>query len=222
MKTRDLKNLLYGQVAVLGKALSSPKRLELIELLAQGEKPVELLATQSGMDMRLTSAHLRALREARLAMTRRDGKQVFYRLAGPEVSALWVAMRETAETRLVELRLALTHMAEQPDALAGETREGLLARARDGEVVVIDVRPGSEFSAGHLPFARSLPLSELGERLAELPADRRVVAYCRGPFCVMAEEAVALLRQHGFDAQVLHDGVSEWRARGLPVHGLTA
>lgn len=217
MKDRELKKLLYEQVARIGKSLSSPKRLELLELLAQGEKSVETLAAQADIDMRLASAHLKALREARLVETRRDGKYIHYRLSGRDVSRLWVALRETAEEHLVELRVALEQMTSQPDALVSESRESLLEKARQGDIVVIDVRPASEFETGHLPFARSLPLDELEKRLAELPADRTIVAYCRGPFCLMSDEAVRLLRARGFVAGKISDGVSEWAAGGLPI-----
>lgn len=217
MEKRSLKDLLYEQVARIGKSLASPKRLELVELLAQGEKTVETLAAQAGIDMRLASAHLKALREARLVETRRDGKYIYYRLSGRDVSQLWVALRETAEEHLVELRVALEQMTAQPDTLVSESRESLLEKARQGEIVVIDVRPVSEFNAGHLPFARSLPLDELEKRLADLPADRTIVAYCRGPFCLMSDEAVQLLRSRGFTATKISDGVSEWAAGGLPI-----
>ncbi|WP_374502165.1 ArsR/SmtB family transcription factor [Zoogloea sp.] len=212
-----MKNLLYEQVARIGKSLSSPKRLELVELLAQGEKSVETLATEASIDMRLASAHLRALREARLVETRRDGKYIYYRLSGPDVAQLWVVLREAAEEHLVELRVALEQMTAQPDTLVSESRETLLEKARQGEIVVIDVRPANEYDVGHLPFARSLPLDELEKRLADLPADRTIVAYCRGPFCLMSEEAVQLLRARGFTAQKISDGVSEWAACGLPL-----
>lgn len=217
MKNRLLKDLLYEQVARIGKSLASPKRLELVELLAQGEKSVETLAAQAGLDMRLASAHLKALREARLVVPRREGKYIYYRLSGPDVSQLWVLMRETAEEHLLELRLALEQMTSQPDTLVSESRESLLEKARQGEIVVIDVRPVSEFNAGHLPHARSLPLDELERRLAELPMDRAIVAYCRGPFCLMSDEAVALLAAKGYRIRKIRDGVSEWQAAGFPV-----
>tara|TARA_R110002072_G_scaffold2280_1_gene18831 strand:- start:37427 stop:38086 length:660 start_codon:yes stop_codon:yes gene_type:complete len=215
MENSPLKSDLYEHVARIGKALSSPKRLELVELLAQGEKSVETLAAQTGIDVRLASAHLKTLRESRLVETRRDGKYVHYRLSGPDVAHLWVTLREAAEEHLVELRLVLTQMINEPDSLSSESRESLLHKAELGEVFVIDVRPPSEYAAGHLPFARSMPLDELKKRLAELPLDRTIVAYCRGPFCLMSEEAVTLLRAHGFTAQKINDGVSEWSARGL-------
>ncbi|WP_407277967.1 metalloregulator ArsR/SmtB family transcription factor [Aromatoleum evansii] len=211
------KSSLYEHVARIGRAISSPKRLELIELLAQGEKTVELLAEQAHIDMRLASAHLRALREARLVETRREGKFIHYRLSGPDVARLWLNVREVAEEHLVELRVALERMAAAPDALTSESRESLLAKARSGDVVVIDVRPEAEYAAGHLPHARSMPLAELEKRLAELPAGKEIVAYCRGPFCLMSDEAVRLLRQRGFSAHKISDGVTEWSANGLPV-----
>lgn len=220
MNSRTLKSLLYDHVARIGKALSSPKRLELLELLAQGEKTVETLATQASIDMRLASAHLKALREARLVANRRDGKFIHYRLSGPDVAELWVSLRETAEEHLVELRVALEQMASEPENLSSESRESLLAKARSGEVMVIDVRPASEFEAGHLPFARSVPLNELAQRLADFPPDRVIVAYCRGPFCVMSDEAVRLLRERGHAAYKITDGVSEWAAKGLPIETL--
>lgn len=217
MKNNITKSSLYEHVARIGKALSSPKRLELIELLAQGEKTVETLAQQARIDMRLASAHLKALREARLVENRREGKFIHYRLSGQDVAELWLNVRDVAEAHLLELRLALEQMSAAPDLLSAESRESLLAKARSGDIVVIDVRPESEYAAGHLPFARSMPLGELEKRLAELPSGKEVVAYCRGPFCVMSDEAVALLRERGFTAHKITDGVTEWQAGGLPV-----
>jgi rhodanese-related sulfurtransferase len=214
---RELKNRLYEQVARIGKAVASPKRLELIELLCQGEKSVETLAGQAGISVRLASAHLKELRSARLVETRKDGRFVLYRLAGSSVADLWVALRSEAEERLVELQMALASIVEHSDELEGFDRNALLERARSGEVVVLDVRPGEEFAAAHLPHARSLPVDELRRRLDEIPKDTPVVAYCRGPFCLMAKDAVELLRQHGYRALHLTDGVAEWRARGLPI-----
>lgn len=217
MKPTVTKSDLYEHVARIGKAISSPKRLELIELLAQGEKTVETLASQARIDMRLASAHLRALREARLVETRREGKFIHYRLSGPDVAELWVNVREVAEEHLVELRVALDQMATAPNALSSESRESLLAKARSGDIVVIDVRPETEYAAGHLPCARSIPLAELEKRLADLPPDKEIVAYCRGPFCLMSDEAVKLLRQRGFTAHKISDGVTEWSAGGQPI-----
>lgn len=214
---REAKTFLYEQVARIGKAMASPKRLELIELLCQGEKTVELLATQADISVKLASAHLRELRLARLVETRKDGKYVLYRLASTGVADLWVSLRAAAEDRLAELQVALAQLAEQGDQLQGLDRTALLSKAARGEVLVLDVRPADEFAVGHLPHARSLPVAELKKRLAELPKGTPVVAYCRGPFCLMARDAVALLRQRGYRAQHLSDGVAEWRARGLPI-----
>ena len=214
---RQVKDALYTQVARIGKAVCSPKRLELIELLCQGEKPVERLAAEAEISLKLVSAHLKELRLAHLVATRREGKNIFYRLTSEAVADFWVAIRTLAEDRLLELRAALAKIAEHANELQPVGRDELLAQAREGAVVVLDVRPESEFSAGHLPFAQSMPLAELQKRLAELPHDKPVVAYCRGPFCLMAVEAVALLRQAGFQAIRLEDGVAEWRASGLPV-----
>ncbi len=214
---RELKNHLYEQVARIGKAVASPKRLELIELLCQGEKTVETLATQAEIGVKLTSAHLKELRQARLVDTRKDGKYVLYRLASTSVADLWVNLRSEAEERLVELQMALTSLVEHGDELKGVDRADILRRAAAGEVVVLDVRPQAEFSVAHLPHALSLPVDELKKRIAELPKDLPVVAYCRGPFCLMAKDAVELLRQQGYQAFHLTDGVAEWRAKGLPV-----
>ena len=211
------KDLLYQQVARLGKALASPKRLELIELLCQGEKTVEALAAQAEVSVKLTSAHLKELRVARLVSTRKDGKYVVYRLASTSVADLWVTLRSEAEERLVELQVALASLVAHGDTLAGVDRKSILRRAASGEVLVLDVRPVDEYAVGHLPHARSLPVGELKKRLAELPKDTPVVAYCRGPFCLMAKDAVDLLRKKGYRAFHLTDGIAEWRSRGLPI-----
>lgn len=217
MNNRMLKDLLYEQVARVGKALASPKRLEMLEMLAQGEKAVEALAAEVAIDVKLASAHLKALKEARLVQSRREGKRIVYRLSGQDVADLGVSLREVAEEYLVELRVALQQIVAEPDRLSQVGRKDLLARAKRGEVVVLDVRPEEEYDSAHLPYARSMPLAELAHRLAELPRDVDIVAYCRGPFCLMSDEAVKLLTQHGFTACKTSDGVSEWRAAGLPV-----
>lgn len=217
MKQRQLKDLLYEQVARIGKALGSPKRLELLEMLAQGEKSVDVLAAELSIDIKLASAHLKALRDARLVTSRREGKFIHYRLSGPDVAGLGVKLREVAEEHLLELRLALDQMAANPGEFAAVDRRALMEQAQRGEVVVIDVRPQDEFDAAHLPYARSMPLAEIGKRLAALPRDKEIVAYCRGPFCLLSDEAVALLLSHGYRARKVSDGVSEWQAAGLPL-----
>lgn len=217
MSNRQIKDALYAQVARIGKAVSSPKRLELIELLCQGEKSVESLAREADISIKLASAHLKALRQAHLVEARRDGKHMLYRLIDDAVADFWVVLRELAEERLVSLRVALAQLAEHPDELAPMSRGLLLERAARGEVVVIDVRPEDEFRTGHIPYALSLPIEELQRRLDELPRDKTVVAYCRGPFCLWGKEAVELLRAHGITASRIPDGIAEWRSLGLPV-----
>jgi DNA-binding transcriptional ArsR family regulator len=182
---REIKNHLYEQVARIGRAVASPKRLELIELLCQGEKTVEMLAAQSEISVKLASAHLKELRVARLVDTRKEGKYVVYRLASTSVADLWVNLRTAAEERLVELQMALASIVEHSDDLQGFSRADILRRAAAGEVLVLDVRPEDEYAVAHLPHARSLPVDELKKRIAELPKDVPVVAYCRGPFCLM-------------------------------------
>lgn len=213
----NVKNHLYEQVARIGKAVASPKRLELIELLCQGEKTVEILAAQAGISVKLASAHLKQLRLARLVETRKDGKYVLYRLASTSVADLWVTLRSEAEERLVELQVALGNIVANGDDLKGFDRKSILKKAAAGDVLVLDVRPYDEYATAHLPHARSLPVGELKKRLAELPKNTPVVAYCRGPFCLMAKDAVELLRKKGYRAFHLTDGVAEWRAHGLPI-----
>lgn len=217
MNKRQIKDLLYEQVARIGKAVSSPKRLELLELLAQGEKSVEQLAVELTIDIKLASAHLRALREARLVTSRKEGKFVVYRLTGEDVAGLWVTLREVAEEHLVELRVALDQMLAEPKKLLTVDRATLLKRARLGDVMVIDVRPKAEYERAHLPFARSMPVQEIESRLAEIPKDKEIVAYCRGPFCLFSEEAYQLLSSKGYRVSKLLDGVSEWVSAGMPL-----
>jgi rhodanese-related sulfurtransferase len=215
--SRQIKNLLYEQVARMGKAVSSQKRLELIEILCQGEKNVEQLAANAEISVKLASAHLKELKSAQLVEYRREGKNIIYRLADTRVAELWVMLRELAEERFLELQTVMTELVARPDELTPIDRADLLSKAQSGDVVIIDVRPESEYNAAHLPFARSLPLSELKQRLRELPADKRIVAYCRGPFCLMAKEAVAMLSSEGYKAVRLGEGVAEWQSQGLPL-----
>ena len=208
--SRQIKDLLYEQVARIGKAASSPKRLELIELLCQGEKTVERLAREASISMKLASAHLRELRSAHLVETEKQGKNVVYRIANRAVSEFWVSIRSLAEDRLVELQMALAQLTSHPKELTPQDRDSLVNLAKKGNVVVLDVRPSSEYEAAHLPYAQSMPIDELKLRLAELPQGKSIVAYCRGPYCLMAVDAVRLLKQHGFDAVHLPEGVAEW------------
>lgn len=207
---RTIKDALYEQVARIAKASASPKRLELIELLGQSPKTVEVLARDADISVKLASAHLKQLKAARLVDSERQGKYITYRLANADVGQLWVTLRLLAEDRLFELQDALRQMSAATHEWVGNSREELLSKASSGEVVVIDVRPSEEFQAGHLPFARSMPLAELKHRVAELPQDRPVIAYCRGPFCLMSSDAVRLLRAAGIEALQMREGVVEW------------
>jgi rhodanese-related sulfurtransferase/DNA-binding transcriptional ArsR family regulator len=214
---RDFKNRLYGQFARIGKALSSPHRLEILELLAQSERTVDSLATEIGLSLANASQHLQALRQAALVDRRKDGLFVYYRLASPEVFELSKVLRTVAEGRLAELeRLVHEHFGDRADAEAVPMAE-LLRRARSNQVVILDTRPASEYVAGHIPGAISVPVDELKQRLQKLTRGKEYVAYCRGPYCVYADRAVELLKAHGRRARRLLDGFPEWRAAGLPV-----
>jgi rhodanese-related sulfurtransferase len=217
MGHRAFKDQLYTQFARLGKALASPQRLELLDLLAQGERTVEDLAQEAALSMANASQHLRVLFQAQLVTTRKEGLHVYYRLADPAVFALWWALRDVGERQLAEIdRLVATYM-QHPEHLEPLSREELCTRMAAGEVIVLDVRPVAEYRQGHIAGALSLPITELEARLAELPAPVEVVAYCRGPYCVFSNEAVALLTAHGYRARRLRDGYPEWRAAGLPI-----
>lgn len=205
---REIKDLLFEQVARIAKALASPKRLELIELLCQAPKSVEELANDAGISVKLVSAHLKELRGARLVETDRQGKYIIYRIASHDVAPFWSQLRALAEDRLFELQDALKQLSSSSKEWQGESRDELLRKARLGEVVVIDVRPIAEFEHGHLPYARSMPLGELRTRLAELPKDKPIVAYCRGPYCFMSVDAVRLLQEQGYCASQLREGVA--------------
>ncbi len=209
---RNIKDALYEQVARVAKATASPKRLELIELLCQAPKTVEVLAREAEISVKLASAHLKELRAARLVENERQGKYIIYRLANEDVARFWVTIRLLAEDRLFELQDALRQLSEATHEWVGNGPAELLTKARKKEVVVIDVRPDNEYAAGHLPFARSMPLAELKSRIAELPKDKPIIAYCRGPFCLMSADAVKLLRSQGFEALQLREGVAEWEA----------
>ena len=214
---RRFKDSIYEQFARLGKAISAPKRLELLDLLCQGPRTVEALAEQAGISVANASQHLQVLRAARLVETEKKGLYVEYRLAGDEVCTFFFALRGLAESRLAEVEQVAREYFEQRGAMEAVESEELLRRVRNGEVTVLDVRPPEEYRAGHIPGALSIPVGELKARLRELPKDREVVAYCRGPYCVMAVEAVKLLRKRGFTAHRLEQGVIDWRARGWRV-----
>jgi len=214
---RHFKDRLYGQFARIGKALSSPHRLEILELLAQGERTVDSLATEIGLSLANASQHLQALRQAALVESRKDGLHVSYRLADPAVIELCTALRIVAEHRLADLeRLVREHFGDRSDAEPVQMDE-LLKRARSANVVILDTRPATEYAAGHIVGAISVPVDDLQQRLRQLPKRKEYVAYCRGPYCVYADRAVEILRSNGRRARRLLEGFPEWRAAGFPV-----
>jgi rhodanese-related sulfurtransferase len=214
---REVKDGLYEQFARIGKAMAHPKRIELLDLLCQGERSVEVLAQAAALSITNASAHLRVLRESQMVETRREGTRVFYRLAGESVCGLFLSVRDLAAERYAEVEMTVRDYFESRDQLEPVTQEELLGRASDGSLLILDVRPREEFEAGHIPGAVSMPLPELESRLATVPPDAEIVAYCRGPYCVLAPQALQLLRRHGHQARRLQDGLPEWRRAGLPV-----
>jgi rhodanese-related sulfurtransferase len=223
MGHRAFKDRLYAEFASIGKALASARRLELLDLLGQGERSVDELAQEIGQSLANTSAHLQILRQARLVEAEKRGLNVIYRLSSEQVFTLWRTLRDLGSTRLAEIdRLVELYLTDRGGLTAIDVRE-LHQLVADGAVTLLDVRPEVEYRQGHIPTARSIPVDELRHRLAELPRDKEVVAYCRGPYCVFADEAAQLLLGNGFKVRRLADGFPEWRAEGLPVEtGTTA
>ena len=216
---REFKDRIFGQFARVGKALSSPRRLEIVDLLAQGERTVEEIARETSMSVASASQHLQALKAARMVEARREGLYMHYRLADEDVFRTWQAVRALAESRLSEVDEVVEAYLVDRDALEAVESEDLLERLRGGSVVILDVRPGEEYRAGHIPGALSVPVEALEAALKTLPRDREVVAYCRGPYCVFSDEAVAFLRARGYRARRLRQGLPDWRAAGMPVEG---
>lgn len=214
---RKFKDFVYEQLARVGKALAAPKRVELLELLCQGPRTVEALAGEASISVANASQHLQVLRAARLVDSEKKGLYVEYRLADDDVSSFFLALRGLAETRLVEVKQVTREYFEQRGALEPVAGDELLRRVRAGEVTLLDVRPAAEYRAGHIPGAISMPVTDLKARLGELKKTREIVAYCRGPYCVMALDAVELLRKKGFKAQRMEQGIIDWRARGWRV-----
>jgi len=208
---------IFEQLAVLARALGHAHRLELLEHVAQGERSVERLAQLCSLSLANTSQHLQGLRRAGFVQSRRDGKHILYRLGDGPIPELLAALRSYAEVRSAEVRGIVTDYFLRLDALEPVSRDELVGRLTDGSVTVLDVRPEDEFALGHLPGALNVPLADLGRRLAELPQDREIVAYCRGPYCVLSFEAVAALRTKGYSARRLEDGFPEWQAAGLAI-----
>lgn len=218
---RRFKDDLYTQFARIGHAVSSPRRLELLDLLGQGEKTVEQLAEQTATAVKNTSAHLRVLRQARLVEPRRDGQHVWYRLADETVAGFLLSLQALGRRRYAEIREVAESYIEGRDTLEPIAPEELRRRLDAGDVTLIDVRPGDEFAAGHIPGALSMPVAELADRLRELPRHKEIVAYCRGPYCVMAVTAVELLRQRGYRARRLIESIPAWRGQGYEVDSRT-
>lgn len=217
MSIPNVKRQLFEQFARIGTALSSPARLELLELLAQAERSVDALASLTALTVANTSQHLQALKRAGLIEARRQGQFVFYRLAGDEVVRLLAALQATGEAHVVEVEQLVRSYMNARDTFEPVDSAELTARTRKGMVTVLDVRPTEEFAAGHLPGAINIPVDELAKRLKELAKTKEVVAYCRGPYCLMSFDAVELLRAKGFKARRLDSGLPEWRSAGLPV-----
>jgi rhodanese-related sulfurtransferase/DNA-binding HxlR family transcriptional regulator len=217
MSGEGFKQQLFTQFARVAKALANPNRLELLEFLAQGERTVESLAKASGMSVANTSQHLQQLRQAGLVLTRKEGLHVFYRLSGDDVIKVLSCLRRVAEGHLADVTQLVNTYLTVKDSLEPLPATELISRARDGLITVLDVRPEEEFAAGHLPGAVNIPLNELEKRLSQLPKESEIVAYCRGPYCVLAFEAVAQLRAKGYQAQRLENGFPEWKQAGLPV-----
>jgi rhodanese-related sulfurtransferase/DNA-binding transcriptional ArsR family regulator len=214
---KDFKDASYGQLARIGKGLSSPKRLELLDLLCQSDRTVEALAAETGMSVANTSQHLQELQAARLVETTKNGRYVVYRLADALVSDFFRRFRVLAENRLAEIEQIRRRFFSEGEEVNSVDRKTLLERVQQKKAIVIDVRPQNEYQTAHIAGALPIPLEQLKKRLSELPRSKEVVAYCRGPFCVLAKEAVELLRSNGFRTSRLEDSVQDWQARGLPV-----
>lgn len=214
---RQIKDALYEQLSRTTKALSSPKRIEILDLLSQGEKTVEMVAEQASLGIKNTSAQLKELKSALLVDTRRDGKYIYYRLASNLVAELLLGLRSFSESNFAEIQKIASEAFADADSMEPVNRKQLLAQAKKGEVVILDVRPYDEYIHLHLPYAVSVPISDLPKELKNLPKNKEIVAYCRGRYCFFAKEAVELLKRKGFKASCLKDSVYEWASHGLPV-----
>lgn len=217
-----MKKDAYDQVSRVTKAMSSPNRLEIIDILSQGEKSVEAIAEHTGLSIKNTSAQLKELKAALLVASRKAGKFVYYSLANKAVAGLWLDIRKFSELHLLEIQQLAQEAFSDTTELTQLDRKTLLMKARQGEAILLDVRPSDEFQSAHIPFAISVPIETLEERLRSLPKNKEIVAYCRGPFCVWAKEAVEILQSHGYKARHIREGVQDWAAAGLPLKTLKA
>jgi rhodanese-related sulfurtransferase/DNA-binding transcriptional ArsR family regulator len=217
---RQFKDELYEQFARIGKALSNPHRLELVELLAQGERTVEELANEANLPIANASQHLQVLRAAQLVDVRRDGLYAYYRLSNERVFRVWQALRDLGDLQLAEVSRLVQSFLQDRGPLQSISATELTEHMQAGDVLILDVRPELEYRSGHIPEARSIPIDELEARLSELPRDQEIIAYCRGPYCVFADEAVTLLQNHGYRARRLIDGLPDWQALNLPVESV--
>ena len=217
---RQFKDQLYAQFARIGKALSNPHRLELLELLAQGERTVEELAKEASLPIANASQHLQVLRAAQLVDVRRDGLYAYYRLSDGRVFRLWQALRDLGELQLAEVNRLVQSFLQDRSPLQSINVAELVERIETGDVLVLDVRPEVEYQSGHIAEARSIPIDELETRLGELSRDQEIIAYCRGPYCVFADEAVTLLQKHGYRARRLVEGLPDWQALNLPIESM--
>lgn len=217
MNGREFKDMVFEQFAKIAQSFSAPKRLEIIEILSQGERDVDSLSKQVSMTIANTSRHLQILKNARLVETRREGVRIFYRIADEDVVNCWLRLQSLAEKRSAELKETARAFFDERDNMEPIAKEELLNRIQNNDTIVIDVRPYAEYQSGHIPGSISIPLPELKNRLNEIPKDREVVAYCRGPYCVLSVEAMSILRDAGYQSVRLKEGLPEWKAAGLPV-----
>ncbi len=217
MESREFKDMAFEQLSRVASAFGSPKRLEIIDLLAQSERNVESLANGTGLSVANTSRHLQVLKSTGLVLSRKEGLQVFYRISGPEVVEGYQMLRRVAEAKIAEMGRVVKEYFDGADGMDPMGREEFLDKARTGDILVLDVRPSGEYESGHIAGALSVPLEDLEERLAAIPEDREIVAYCRGPYCVLSAQAVKLLRSKGRKALRFSEGYPEWRSAGLPV-----
>lgn len=218
---RQIKDALYEQFARTTKALSSPKRIEILDLLNQGEKTVETLAEQANLGIKNASAQLKELKSALLVDSRRDGKYVYYRISNTSVADFMLGLRKFGEKHFAEVQKIASDAFDDSTSMEPVNRKQLLAQVKKGDVILLDVRPSDEYAKAHLPFAVSVPISELQKELKNLPKNKEIVAYCRGPYCFFAKEAVELLEKRGYKASRLKDSVHEWSTYGLPVESST-